>query len=60
MNDDEIVAYLIDSGADDWGMLHDVVWEATEGSITPDSKARLKRVLLFRPRLPRYSRRHRR
>lgn len=45
MTDDEIIANLVESGADDWLMLHDVLWESTHDDRTETSKATVVRVL---------------
>lgn len=45
MSDDAIISALLESGLDDWLMLHDVVWEATQGAIDDTTKTRTKRVL---------------
>lgn len=45
MSDESIIEALLASGLDDWVMLHDLVWEATGGDITAESKGTAERTL---------------
>lgn len=45
MIDDSIIEALLVSGLDDWVMLHDLLWEATGGDTTAESKGTAERTL---------------
>ncbi len=45
VSDVEVTKPLLEKGLVDWVSLHDVVWHATHGNLSPESKARTLRVL---------------
>jgi len=42
-----IITELLASGLDDWVSLHDVVWLSTQGTISPETKRLVLKVLEF-------------